>query len=164
VGYQVIKQPDGRLAIWSSYTDSWAAADCTADEVVAIFTDKAEADAKRDAERIVTHVLAGDARAVYSQFAMTFEEADEDARPGEKYADLPTVPEEPAPERPKVYLVNDHDCGGCGRIVGVFDSQEKAEALITRYRDAYESDEPWPDDLIIGTDVHGLAVEPREVA
>lgn len=162
VGYQVIKQPDGRLAIWSSYTDSWAVADCTSDEVVAFFTDKAEADAKRDAERIVTYVLADDARAVYHQFAMTFEEADGDARPGEKYADLPAVPEEAA-DAAKVYIVNDHDDGTYGRIVGVFGSRENGEALITRYREADDGDGPWPDDLVTGVAVAGLVVDEHEI-
>lgn len=93
MGYQVIKQPDGQLAIWSSYTDGWAAVDCTAEDVTTFFVDRAAADARRDAERIIGHVLAGEPEKAYYQFAMTFEEADAEAHDGEKYADIPAVPE-----------------------------------------------------------------------
>lgn len=88
MGYQVIRQPDGKLAIWTSYSDGWAAYDCTPEEAVEFFVEIAADRARRDAERVVRHVLAGEPRKAYHQFAMTFEEAEEEAGPGERLADL----------------------------------------------------------------------------
>jgi hypothetical protein len=61
-----------------------------------------------------------------------------------------------------VYLVNDHDCGSCGKILGVFDSALKAYALIARYRAADDAD-GWPDDLEWTSTASDLAVEEWEV-
>jgi hypothetical protein len=80
MGYQVIKQPDGLLAIFSSYTDTWAVYDATPEEVAEWFAGRAAATARSDAERIVGHVMAGNAREVYCQFAMSYEEANADSR------------------------------------------------------------------------------------
>jgi hypothetical protein len=66
-------------------------------------------------------------------------------------------------QRVKVYIVSDHQDGAYGRIAGVFDSPEKGAALIQRYGDAYESDEPWPPDLDAAVYVAGLAVDGYEV-
>jgi hypothetical protein len=63
----------------------------------------------------------------------------------------------------KVYLVNDHDCGRCGRILGAFDEPGKAEALIARYRAADDAD-VWPEDLPFQGMVQSLEVEEWEVA
>ena len=75
MGYQVIRQPDGLLAIFSSYTDTWVVYDADPGEVVDYFAERAAKNARRDAERIVEHVMNGRAREAYYQFAMTFEEA-----------------------------------------------------------------------------------------
>jgi hypothetical protein len=88
VGYQVIKQPDDKLAIWSSFTDDWAAIDCTPGEAVEFFVDFAAESARRNAERIVGQVVA-DERAYY-QFTMTFDEAQERRR--EHHGDAPWPP------------------------------------------------------------------------
>ncbi len=64
-----------------------------------------------------------------------------------------------------VYLVNDHDCGQCGVILGVFGSLEKAEALIARYR-AWDDDDnatEWPADLPYTSSISSLEVEEWEV-
>jgi hypothetical protein len=65
----------------------------------------------------------------------------------------------------KVYIVNDHQDGEYGRILGVFDSPEKGLALIKRYQDAYESDGPWPADLdSLALVWERMAVDEHEVA
>lgn len=88
MGYQVIRQPDGMLAIWSSYCDEWAAVGGTADEVAEWFAERAAVSARDSAGRIARQVLAGKAASVYCQFALSFEEADARAPHGRKAADL----------------------------------------------------------------------------
>lgn len=73
--YQVIKQPSGRLAIFSTYTDNIIMWDATSGEVIGFFVDLAVQDTTKRVERIVDRVLADDARAVYYQFAKTWEKA-----------------------------------------------------------------------------------------
>lgn len=73
--YQVIKQPSGKLAIFSTYTDTIIMWDASPGEIAGFFVDLATNDAKQQAERILDRVLADDARAVYYQFAKTWDEA-----------------------------------------------------------------------------------------
>ena len=80
MGYQVIQQPDGKLALFGSVTDTWAVYDATPDEIVEQFATWAADDVRRSARRIVDLVLAGNAREAYYQFAMTFEEANAESR------------------------------------------------------------------------------------
>ncbi|BBH17487.1 hypothetical protein Back2_17740 [Nocardioides baekrokdamisoli] len=80
MGYQVIKQPDGKLAIFSSGTDRWAVYDGTPEEIIQFFVDRAARDAKRSAEQVVDAVIADEPRSIYFQFALTFKEADETHR------------------------------------------------------------------------------------
>ena len=63
----------------------------------------------------------------------------------------------------KVYIVNDHQDGTYGRIVGVFGSREQGDRLIGRYQAAYEGDDAWPSDLQTGVYVYGLAVDEYDV-
>lgn len=76
MGQQVIKCPDGTLAIFSSVVDAWTVYNATPDEIVEHFAEQAAADARRDARRIVDAVMAGQPCKVYYQFTKTFEEAD----------------------------------------------------------------------------------------
>jgi hypothetical protein len=74
MGHQIIKQPDGLFAIFSSYTDTWIVYDATRQDVIDYYVEKA----REDAERGVTRILAAveeDPRKAYYQFTMTFEEA-----------------------------------------------------------------------------------------
>ncbi|GAB3156316.1 hypothetical protein GCM10027258_62550 [Amycolatopsis stemonae] len=73
--YQVIKQPDGKLAIFSTYTDTIVAWDATPEEVIKFFVDDAVERVTQRTERILERVLADDARAVYFQFVKTWDEA-----------------------------------------------------------------------------------------
>jgi hypothetical protein len=73
MGYQVIRQPDGQFAVFTSYTDSWAVCDASPEEV----TDRAAAESRRQAERVVGAVLRGEPQEIYGRYAETFEEANE---------------------------------------------------------------------------------------
>lgn len=74
MGHQVIRQPDGRLAVFSSGTCRWIRWDSTPEEVVEWYAERAAEDARRSARRTVDAVLAG--RETYDpRLVMTFEEA-----------------------------------------------------------------------------------------
>jgi hypothetical protein len=75
MGKQIIRQPNGRYAIFSTGTDTIHMWDATADEVVEHFVERAVEDARREWRRIVECVAAGEPRRVYYQFTMTWEEA-----------------------------------------------------------------------------------------
>ncbi|MEV8248047.1 hypothetical protein AB0R01_30390 [Streptomyces rochei] len=104
MGHQIIKQPDGRLAVFSSFTDTFVVMDATPDEIVKWFGDRA-AESERDRTRtVLNHVLADNPRAAYAQFAHTWDEArrlNEDHGgdlhyvPPVKPAPKPTPPEPP---------------------------------------------------------------------
>lgn len=75
MGHQILKQPDGRLAVFSSFTDTFVLMDATEGEVVDWFAERA---AERERERtraVLGHVFAGNPRAAYFQFTLTWEEA-----------------------------------------------------------------------------------------
>lgn len=80
MGRQIIKQPDGRFAIFSSSTDTVHIWDATAEEIVDYFAEKAAEDARREARRMVDAVARDDARSVYYQFMRTWEEVLESDR------------------------------------------------------------------------------------
>ncbi len=92
MAWQIIKQPDGLFGVFSSNVDDWIATDCTAGEVEELFADCtageveelfAEDMGRETARRLadvrekVALVAAGNARKVYYQFAMSYEEAEE---------------------------------------------------------------------------------------
>jgi hypothetical protein len=89
MGHQIIRQPDGKLAIFSTGVDVWIVMDSTADEIADYYARKAAESARESAARTVQAVLAGRPREVYAQFAMTFEEANAESREhdGEWWAD-----------------------------------------------------------------------------
>ncbi|GIH91964.1 hypothetical protein ACFFMN_33850 [Planobispora siamensis] len=75
MGYQIIKQPDGHFAVFSSVTDTIIVWDATEDEVVEWFAEQAAERARQDARRALEHVAADEPRRAYFQFAMTWDEA-----------------------------------------------------------------------------------------
>lgn len=77
MSHQIIKQPDGRLAVWSSGVDDWIMYDASPDEVVEFFVTEAADRARDAAQETVGAVVADQAASVYYQFAMTFAEAQE---------------------------------------------------------------------------------------
>jgi hypothetical protein len=74
MGHQVIKQPDGRYAIFSSVVDSWIVYDATRQDVIDYYVEKAAEDARRSATRTLD-LIEEDPRKAYCQFTMTFAEA-----------------------------------------------------------------------------------------
>lgn len=74
MGYQVIKQPNGLYAIFSSYTDTWCESNADRQEIFDWFAERAKEDSDRAIKRVLDAVDA-DPRNAYYQFAMTFEEA-----------------------------------------------------------------------------------------
>jgi len=82
VGNQIVKQPDGKYAIFSSITDTIVFWDATYDEIVQFFVDRAIEDTKRSVQKVLDHVAADEPRKAYYQFTMTWEEALRDDRDG----------------------------------------------------------------------------------
>jgi hypothetical protein len=75
MGNQIIKQPDGHYAIFSTITNTIHFWDATADEIVEYFAEQAAKRAREDTRRVLDHVAAGEPRKAYFQFAMTWDEA-----------------------------------------------------------------------------------------
>ena len=75
MGQQIIKQPDGLYAIFSSITDTWIVYDADRQEIFDYYAERAKEDADRTTKRILDVVDAGHPNLVYHQFAMTFAEA-----------------------------------------------------------------------------------------
>ncbi|WP_330328214.1 hypothetical protein [Streptomyces pseudovenezuelae] len=75
MGQQIIQQPDGRLAVFSTITDTFILMDATPEEILNWRAEKAaEAERERTAQEL-TDVLAGQPEAVYYRLAHTWEEA-----------------------------------------------------------------------------------------
>lgn len=74
MGQQIIEQPDGRLCVWSTVTDSIIIT-ATPDELLEHYAEQAAADARRRTRKVIDLVLAGLARKAYFQFTMTYDQA-----------------------------------------------------------------------------------------
>jgi len=75
MGNQIIKQPTGRYAIFSSNSDQIILWDATADQVVAEFVGWVVEDTERRVREHLANVDAGEPEKSYHQFAMTWAEA-----------------------------------------------------------------------------------------
>jgi hypothetical protein len=86
MAHQIIRQPDGRLATFSSNVGDWVVYDATPEELEDYYAERAAQEARERARETITAVLAGEARTKYLQFTMTYEEACEEAghAPGEE--------------------------------------------------------------------------------
>jgi hypothetical protein len=73
MGRQIIKQPNGRYAVWSSVTDDFVALDATAEELVDNAGEEARVAAERETTEIIRELDEG--RRPYRQFTMSWEEA-----------------------------------------------------------------------------------------
>lgn len=80
MGQQIIRQPDGNLAVFSSITETFTVVDATPEEIVEWRAKEAAEQARERTLRELDKVLAGDSRGAYFQFAMTWEEAAESDR------------------------------------------------------------------------------------
>jgi hypothetical protein len=72
VGHQIIQQPDGKLAVFSSFTDTWILMDASPEDLLDYYAGKAAKDAREQTQQVLDAVLAGKPREAYYQFAMTF--------------------------------------------------------------------------------------------
>lgn len=72
MGHQIVKQPDGRLAIFSDGVNDWLVWDATPDEIVEYYAKRAADSARDSARRTVEAVMEDRAREVYCQFVETF--------------------------------------------------------------------------------------------
>lgn len=79
MGKRVYKQPDGQLAIFSTVTGTWIVSDATPEEIIEEFVAQAAHDARREASRVVDHVLADEPEKAYGRPLRTFAEADRDS-------------------------------------------------------------------------------------
>lgn len=77
MGQQIIKQPDGRLAVFSTVVDAFIVVDATPDELVEWRAEEAAQGAREQTRRQLEHVLAGEPERVYFQRTMTWQEAAE---------------------------------------------------------------------------------------
>ena len=75
MGKQIIKQPNGLFAIFSTSTDTIHMWDATAQDIEDHFVERAAKDARRDVRQILEHVTAGEPRKAYYQFVMTWDQA-----------------------------------------------------------------------------------------
>ena len=83
MGWQVIRQPDGRLAVFSSVVDDWIARNLTAEEAEELFAEEMGADIARRLRKIrqnIQHVLDGNADKAYPITSMTWEQAEAAAK------------------------------------------------------------------------------------
>lgn len=75
MGYQIIRQPSGQFAVFSTYTDRIVVWDANAIEIGEYFAEQAAETARRNAADIAQKLDDGRAHEVYAQFTMTWDEA-----------------------------------------------------------------------------------------
>lgn len=73
--HQIIAQPDGKLCVFSTTCDDLIVTDATEQELLDFYVALAADTARRDTKRIIDLVLTGQARKVYHQFTMSYDEA-----------------------------------------------------------------------------------------
>ncbi len=73
MGRQIIIQPDGKFAIWSSVVDDFVAIDLTMDQVTETFVEQAAHSASHDTRMVMSQLRNGEKP--YHQFTMTYVEA-----------------------------------------------------------------------------------------
>ena len=71
---QIIRQPDGRYAIWSTTVDNFVYLNCTKEELVEAFLEKERKETIRKVNEIVEK-LREDKEKPYYQFTVAWEEA-----------------------------------------------------------------------------------------
>lgn len=74
MSHQIILQPDGLLCVWSDVVDCLILVDATPEELSQYYARAAYEQAKQATDRLTDLVLAGNARKVYHQSTMTYED------------------------------------------------------------------------------------------
>jgi|SRR5215831_10800901 len=77
MGHQIIRQPDDKLAVFSSSTDTWILFDVSPEELLDYYAEKAGEDARRQTQVTLDLVLSGQQTRAYYQFTMSFDEANQ---------------------------------------------------------------------------------------
>lgn len=72
MGQQIIKQPDGKYAVWSSIVDNFTYINCTPEEIIEVWVQEAREDITRMVTSKVEALNAG--KQPYYQFTKTWEE------------------------------------------------------------------------------------------
>lgn len=72
---QIIRQPDGRFAVFCRNTNTITVYDASETEVVEFFAEAAAEAAREDVRRKLKHVAAGEPGRVYFQHTLTWDEA-----------------------------------------------------------------------------------------
>jgi hypothetical protein len=75
MGTQIIQQPDGLFAVFSSDSDTIIVSDASSEEILAYFVDLAIQDTTRRVSRLLDHIRSGHPDQAYHQFALTWDEA-----------------------------------------------------------------------------------------
>lgn len=75
MGHQIVKQPDGRLAVFSTTADGFLFFDATEEEVVEYYAEEAAERARESTRRTIEMVKTGKPRAPYAQFTLSWKEA-----------------------------------------------------------------------------------------
>jgi hypothetical protein len=86
MGRQIIKQPNGKLAVWSSIVDDFIYINCTRDELVEFMTEEAKDKIAAEVDEVLEKLERNEKP--YFQFTMTFTEAVDliEACHGERHA------------------------------------------------------------------------------
>lgn len=75
MGQQIIKQPDGYYAVFSSNTDTILVYDATVEEIEEWYVEREVRQFRQRVRDTLRHVAANEPRKAYHQFAMTWEQA-----------------------------------------------------------------------------------------
>lgn len=73
MAHQIIKQPDGKYAIWSSIVDDFVITDCTLKEYIEFLIERESKRIRNEVEEIARKLENGEKP--YYQFTKTYEEA-----------------------------------------------------------------------------------------
>lgn len=75
MGHQIIEQPDGRLAVFSTVVDAFVVLDATPEELADWYAEEAAKDARERTQRQVARLLRDGPRETYGRRALTWDEA-----------------------------------------------------------------------------------------
>lgn len=78
MGQQIIRQPDGRYAVWSTIVEDFLLRDATQAQLVEWFIEDRRVEVVREVGRVVTALEKGEKP--YYQFTMTWAEAVRDSK------------------------------------------------------------------------------------
>jgi hypothetical protein len=75
MGHQIIQQPDGKLAVFSSVVDAFVVLDATPEELVDWYAQEAAQEARERTQRTLDKLHSQGPQGVYGRRALTWEEA-----------------------------------------------------------------------------------------